>query len=262
MTEIKSNALVIAEKELGENDKLLTLLVERYGKVVAICKGAKSVRNRHMASCQLFSYASFNLRKRGNLYYVTDTDLIESYYDIRTDITKLALASFLCDVVNDVVQEGEEEDEILKLSLNTFYAIAKNLKPLEFIRACFELRIAVIAGFSPSFDGCVECGSTSSKFYYFDIVDGIIYCDSCKNKLFYASAENEFLERGLSKPSAIISESVLAAMQYVIGARAERFLSFNLDEDELPSFYSACEKFLLNQLERGFYSLGFYKSLL
>ena len=43
MTEIKSNALVIAEKDLGENDKLLTLLVERYGKVVAVCKGAKIV---------------------------------------------------------------------------------------------------------------------------------------------------------------------------------------------------------------------------
>lgn len=262
MTEIKSNALVIAEKDLGENDKLLTLLVERYGKITAVSKGAKSVRNRHMASCQLFSYASFGLRKRGSLYYVTDTDLIESYYDIRTDITKLALASFLCDVINDIAQEGEDEDEILKLSLNTFYAIAKNIKPLEFIRACFELRIAVIAGFSPSFDSCVECGNNASRFYYFDIVDGIIYCDSCKNKLFYASAENEFLERGLSKPIAIISESVLAAMQYVIGSRAERFLAFNLGEDELSSFYFACEKFLLNQLERGFYSLGFYKSLI
>ena len=229
MTEIKSNALVIAEKDLGENDKLLTLLVERYGKIVAVAKGAKSVRNRHMASCQLFSYASFGLRKRGNLYYITDTDLIESYYDIRTDITKLSLASFICDVVNDISREGEEEDDILKLSLNTFYAIAKNIKPLEFIRACFELRIAVIAGFSPNFDGCVECGSNASRFYYFDIVDGIIYCDNCKNKLFYASAENEFLERGLSKPISIIYESVLAAMQYVIGARAERFLSFNLD---------------------------------
>ena len=152
------------------------------------------------------------------------------------------------------MQEGEDEDEILKLSLNTFYAIAKNIKSLEFIRACFELRISVIAGFSPSFDGCVECGNNNSEFYYFDIVDGIIYCDSCKNKLFYANVENEFLERGLSKPIAIISSSVLAAMQYVIGSRAERFLSFNLDVDELSSFYSACEKFLLNQLERGFYS--------
>ena len=97
---------------------------------------------------------------------------------------------------------------------------------------------------------------------YFDIVDGIIYCEKCKNKLFYASAENEFLERGLAKPITTLSDSVLAAMRYVISSKPERFLSFNLQEDEQNSFYNACEKFLLNQLERGFYSLDFYKSML
>ena len=262
MTEIKKNGLVIQEKDLGENDKLLTILTERYGKVFVVAKGAKSVRNRHMASCQLFSYATFGLRKRGNYYYIVDSDLIESYYDIRTDITKLSLASFVCDVINDVVQEGNNEDAILKLALNTFFAIAKNLKPLEFIRAAFELRIATESGFAPNLDTCSNCDSDEIKLSYFDIVDGIIYCEKCKNVLFYASAENEFLERGLTKPIAILSESVLAAMRYVVGCRPERFLSFNLQEDELHSFYDVSEKFLLNQLERGFYSLDFYKTML
>ncbi len=262
MTEIKKNGLVIQERDLGENDKLLTILVERYGKMYVVAKGVKSVRNRHMSSCQLFSYASFGLRKRGNYYYITDSDLIESYYEIRTDITKLSLAAFICDVVNDVVQEGNGEDEILKLALNTFYAIAKNLKPLEHIRASFELRIAVESGFAPNLEACSQCDETEAKSSYFDIVDGIIYCDKCKNNLFYANAENEFLERGLAKPIAVISDSVLAAMRYIVNSRPERFLSFNLQEDELNSLYYVCEKFLLNQLERGFYSLDFYKSMI
>lgn len=262
MTEIKKNGLVIQEKDLGENDKLLTVLVERYGKMYVVAKGAKSVRNRHMACTQLFSYATFGLRKRGNYYYITDSDLIENYYEIRTDITKLSLAAYICDVVNCVVQEGNGEDEILKLALNTFFAIAKNLKTLEHIRAAFELRIAMVSGFAPNLDACCECENSEINIAYFDIVDGIIYCEKCKNNLFYASAENEFLERGLSKPIAILTPSVLAAMRYVIGCRPERFLSFNLQEDELSSFYDVCEKFLLNQLEQGFYSLDFYKTMI
>ena len=262
MTEIKKNGLVIQEKDLGENDKLLTVLVERYGKMFVVVKGAKSVRNRHMASCQLFSYASFGLRKRGNYYYITDSDLIESYYEIRTDITKLSLASFVCDVVNDVVQEGNCEDDVLKLALNTFYAIAKNIKPLEHIRAAFELRIAVIAGFAPNLESCSNCGEVDLKNAYFDLVDGVIFCQNCKNNLFYTSDENGFTERGIDKPIEILTESVIAAFRYVINARPERFLSFALHNDEALLFYNACEKFLLNQLERGFYSLNFYKSLL
>ena len=53
MTDFKKNGLVIHENDYGENDKLLVILTERYGKIPVIAKGAKSVRNRHMACCQL-----------------------------------------------------------------------------------------------------------------------------------------------------------------------------------------------------------------
>ena len=262
MTEIKKNGLVIQERDMGDNDKLLTVLVERYGKVYVVAKGAKSLKNRHMASTQLFSYASFGLRKKGNYYYITDSDLIENYYAIRDDILKLSLAAYICDVVNCVVQEGNGEDEILKLTLNTFFAIAKNIKPLEQIKASFELRIAVESGFAPNLDACNSCENNPEGDSYFDIVDGVICCTKCNNKLFYANAENPFFERGMSKPIAILSSSVLAAMRYVSSCRQERFLSFNLTENEMPLFTDACERFLLNQLEQGFYSLDFYKSLI
>jgi len=39
MTEIKQNGLVISERDLGENDKILTVLTERYGKLPVIAKG-------------------------------------------------------------------------------------------------------------------------------------------------------------------------------------------------------------------------------
>ena len=262
MTEIKVNGLVIQERDIGENDKLLTVLVERYGKLFVVAKGAKSVRNRHMASCQLFAYSTLGLRKRGNYYYINDSDLIESYYDIRTDISKLALASFICDVVNDVVQEGICEDDILKLSLNTFFAIAKNIKPLEQIRAAFELRIAVESGFAPNFEACASCGKEDLKGAYFDLLDGIVYCQKCKQEMIFTNVENEFSERGLAKPIEIISESVVLAIKYVVNARPERFLSFCIYDLDALQFYDVCEKFLLNQLERGFYSLQFYKNLL
>ncbi len=262
MTEIKKNGLVIQERDIGENDKLLTILTERYGKLYVISKGAKSVRNRHMAASQLFSYATYGLRKKGNYYYITDSDLIENYYPIRNDITKLALASFICDIVNDVAQEGNNEDSILKLTLNTLFAVAENLKPLEIIRASFELRIAVESGFAPNFECCVSCGQANLKLSYFDIINGVLYCDKCKNELFYANAENEFSERGLSKPVAIIPQGVYMAINYIISSKPERFLSFNLDESQWHIFFDTCEKFLLNQLERNFYTLEFYKSLL
>ncbi len=262
MTEIKQNGLVIFERDLGENDKLLNILTERYGKLTVIAKGAKSVRNRHMPSCQLFSYSSFGLRKKGNYYYITDSDLIENYYDIRNDILKLSLSTYLCDVVCDVTQEGNNDDEILRLTLNMLYAISKDIKPLEVIRAVFEIRIAGELGFSPDLEHCASCQSCQADSYYFDIIDGIIMCPKCKSEINFASDANAFLEKGLSKPISIVSKSIVDSFNYIIFARQERVLSFSLDDSQWTSFFDVAEKYLLNHLERGFFSLDFYKSMI
>ncbi|MBQ9744930.1 MAG: DNA repair protein RecO [Clostridia bacterium] len=263
MTDFRVNGLVIRETEHKDNDKLLTVLTEKYGKLYVIGKGVKSLKNRHMASSQLFAYSSLNLRKTGNnLYYITDSDLIENYYEIRNDILKLSLATFVCDVLCEVSREGTEDISILRLALNTFYAIAKDIKSLEFIRASFELRILTECGFMPDLSHCRDCGCELPSIATLDIMNGNFVCNKCMEKISFTNAENTFFDTGMQRPVSIISDSVLQAMRYVCTSRQERFLSFRLDESEQEMFFQVCEKYLLNQLERGFYSLEFYKSMI
>lgn len=262
MTDFKVNGLVIREAEYGDNDKLLTILTEKYGKLFVIGKGVKSLKNRHMACTQLFSYASFNFRKRGQMYYITDSDLIENYYEIRNDILKLSLAAFICDVLCEVSREGVDESDILRLGLNTFYAIAKDIKSLEIIRAAFELRVATECGFMPDLTECRECGCQAPKYANVDIMNGNFICNDCQSKASFNIVIDSFYDTNVQRPVSIISNTVLQAMRYVCYSKSERFLSFKLDESEQNLFFQVCEKFLLNHLERGFYSLEFYKSML
>lgn len=262
MTEIKQNGLVISERDFGENDKILIILTERYGKLPVIVKGAKSMRNRHMPSTQLFCYATFGLRKTGNFFHITDSDLIENYFGIRNDILKLSLASFICDVVNDVTQEGSCDDEILRLALNMLYAINKELKPLEMIRAVFEIRLACELGFAPDISSCHICHEKTAEMYYFDIIDGVISCQECKSTVNFKADDNPFLEKGINKPLCIISRAVVDAINYITNARQEKILSFNLSDSEWTSFYDVSEKYILHHLERGFFTLDFYKTML
>ena len=260
--EEKYSGIVLAGVNFGENDKILMILTEKYGKLPVLAKGVKSVRNRHMPCSQLFAYATFGLRKSGNFYYITDSDLIENFFDIRYDIQRLALATYLCDVVNDVTQEGNNEDEILRLNLNMLYAISKELKSNEMIRATFEIRLASELGFTPNINSCHICGKAHSSEFYFDIIDGIITCPECKNSQAYVSNENLFLEKGLTKPISIISHKIVEAILFITSAKQSRILSFSLEDGNWTSFFDVAEKYLLNHLERGFFSLDFYKSVL
>lgn len=262
MVDFKQNGLVVFEREIGENDKLLVILTERYGKLSVISKGAKSLKNRHMASSQLFAYSNYRLRKRGSYYYILESDLIESYYSIRNDLFKLSLATYICDLVNDVAREGNCEDEILRLTLNTLYAIANSLKPLDFIKASYEIRLAAELGFMPDLEGCASCQSYSENNYLFDIIDGIILCNKCKAAREMSPESNSFTEMGVNKPIEILPLEVILAMRYVITCSQERFLSYTISDELLPSLYGICERYLLHHLERSFETLDFYKSLL
>ena len=53
----------------------------------------------------------------------------------------------------------------------------------------------------------------------------------------------------------------LAALRHVVYGPPKRLFSFQLEGGSLERFAGACESFLLTQLERGFRTLDFYKSL-
>ena len=58
-----------------------------------------------------------------------------------------------------------------------------------------------------------------------------------------------------------VTPGILAAMRHVAACPASRLFSFCLGEETLRAFGSLTERYLSTQLERGFSTLDFYKSL-
>ncbi len=260
MEDIEVDGLVIQEVKTGEADKIITLLTAKYGRITITGKGVGSMRNKHAASAQLFSYSTFLLHKRGNFYYIRDTFFIECFMNIRYDVVKLALANYICDVASDFALENVEDPELLSLTLNTLYAIANLDKiPLEQIKGAFEFRAAVQGGFMPDLSGCDVCGCDEEAEYSLDVMNGRILCKKC-----HTLVENdpEFAaDTSSAKIFIRLSYPVLCALRYIEAAGTKKFLSFTLDKLELSLFSVVCERYLLNHLEHGFTSLEYYKNI-
>ena len=58
-----------------------------------------------------------------------------------------------------------------------------------------------------------------------------------------------------------LSSSALEAMRHVVYGNPKRLFSFLIDGEGLGRMAQLCEAYLLTQLERGFRTLDFYKSL-
>lgn len=259
MEELKTTALVIGEKQMGEADKLLTMLTPEHGKLTVSGKGVSSLRSRHMAACQLFCYSNFVFRKSKKYYYISDSDTEECFFNIRFDIEKVALATYMCDVACDLSLENVGDPELLRLMLNTLYALSnKKNMTLDHIKAAFEFRAAVDGGFLPILDSCGVCGcEPPDDNIVFDVMNGMFRCGKCTNLI----AKEGVDPSGTAEIYHKLNRTVLSALRYIATAPITKFLSFSIPTEDMEILSQFTESYLISHLEHSFSSLKYFKNI-
>lgn len=254
---IEVRGLIIRTVDIKETDRLVTIFTEEQGAMTALAKGARSLKSRKLAATVQFCFGRYVLYKYGDKYTVKEAELIENFFDIGKSIEGLALANYIAEVLSDVTI-AEADRDLLRLSLNSLYAISKGLYAIEKIKAAFEIRAASILGFMPDILSCHRCDEQSGDFF-FDIMGGIIECRSCHEKREMGRIEYE--DPHESHIICILSEGAKIALGYCIYSPLERLFSFNISEQDMRLFSRSAEEYLLNQLGHSYKSLDFYKSV-
>ncbi len=259
-----TDGLVIRETDTGEHDKLITLLTPLEGKITVSAKGARSARSKGGGATKLFTFANFELYKKGEYRYLRDASITDPFFGLSKDIESMALASYFCDIVYELSGENISAVDMMRMTLNSFYAMSNKLYPLPLIKGVYEIRAAGLSGYIPDLYGCAKCGETAPKNAMLDVMGGCIYCEKCADKHL-----NEVQKEMATYPELAerivycrLTENTLAALRYALSAPPSRLFSFELKEKiEIDYFAHACEKYLLHHLERDFNTLNFYKSL-
>ena len=254
-TEVKG--LVLRTVDLKESDRLLTIFTEEQGIVTALAKGARSLKSRKMASTQQFCYSSFVLYGQSEKYWIKEASWIESFFGIRNSIEGLALAAYIVEVLADVGVE-DKEVELLRLALNSLYAISSEKYDLNKVKAVFEMRAASILGFMPEVISCHTCGQRGGEFF-FDIMAGAIECADCHKRS--VAAHSTLSEEHEGHVISILSEGAKTAMCYAIYSPLEKMFSFNVSSEDMTLFSKAAERYLVNHLERSYKTLEFYNEV-
>jgi DNA repair protein RecO (recombination protein O) len=257
MTLITVKGLVIKTVDIKESDRFLTIFSEEMGIISAYAQGARTLKSRKMASTMQFCYGNFVLMQRGDKYWVKEADLIESFFDIRKTIEGLALAGYILEVLSDVAVAVAER-ELLRLALNSLYAISTAKYELEKIKAAFEIRAASIIGFMPDVISCYKCDEQTGEFF-FDIMGGRIECAKCREEA--AMTHDIDTDPHEAHIICVLSEGAKIALGYCIHSPVEKIFSFKISDEDMRLFSKAAEQYILNQLERSFKSLDFYNEV-
>lgn len=234
MANIKLNGIVIAENNMGDYDKMLTILTPNYGKISCVAKGARRPQSALLAGTQLFCFGEYLMYKGTNTYHINSCETIEIFYNLRTDLDKLKYAIHINKIIQDVTDENENCYRILQLFLNTLYTISETEKDKDFVLNVFKLRLLCILGFTPRVACCTNC-KEQQNLTKFSIKDNGFKCEVCGRQ---------------DKSSIDMGESAKSAIKFVVSAPPKKLFSFCLKDEGLREFELICKVYFNEKLEK------------
>ena len=243
---LKTRGLVLRVTQYHDTDALLTLLTGEYGTITVKARGLRRRNSPLTGPCQLLAFNEFTLFENNGFYTIQDAHVVHMFHSLRSDLTKLALGTYLAQVAEVLSQEDMPNSGMLPLVLNCLYALSQWNEPELKVKTVFELRAACIGGYLPDLHGCCVCGQAYPD--RFALSSGTLSCSHCESS-------SDF---GVRIP---LTPGMLDAMRYVVSCDHSKIFSFTIGHDTLEQLSYLTEGYLSTQMEQGFSSLDFYKSL-
>lgn len=136
-------AIIIATTPYGEADRLVTFFSREMGKMTGIAKGVRKVTSRKRGALEVFNLVKLQITNSQTLGVITEVELTSGNSSLRSDLKKIAVAYFFCDVVHKIMPEREPNNEVFSLLQESLIALendihTKNLKT-SFIWEILEL---------------------------------------------------------------------------------------------------------------------------
>jgi DNA repair protein RecO (recombination protein O) len=168
--------IVLRTMRLGEADKIVTIVTEGRGKVRAVAKGVRKTKSRFGGRLEPLQHVSLQLYEGRNLDTVTQVETIDHFRGIREDLDRLAQATTMLEVVDAVVQEGEQNPRLHQMLLGALRTLEAAPSPL--VVPAFFWKLLAHEGYRPMLDTCASCGATDD-LVAFDLTEGGVLCRSC-----------------------------------------------------------------------------------
>lgn len=231
---IKTKGIIIAESNMGDFDKMLTMLTPGLGKISCAAKGARRQSSSLLAGTQFLCFGEYILYKSREIYSINSCETIEMFYNIRTDLDKIKYAVHITKIILDITNENENSYKILQLFLNTLYMISETDKDPDFILSVFKIKLLCLLGFKPRIENCVVCGE-KENLKYFSIKDNGVKCEECYRQ---------------DKSVISITPSTWAALKFIIQAPSKKIFSFTLKDESLKELELLSKIYFNEKLEK------------
>ena len=177
MARINAEALILATRNWGTADKMVTLFTREQGIVQAVAFGCRRPKSPLAAGMQMFSYLDVEFTEGTRVWTVRQCTLKEHWHRLGEDLASMAYGSFIAELTLALIPEHEPEPDTFDRLLQVFRAFEERNPRLVALAAAYQL--LVLSGLGLHLESCVHCGKESEDLIGIDINEGGVLCRNC-----------------------------------------------------------------------------------
>lgn len=178
----KAEALVIRLADWSESSRVVTLFSKEYGKISAVAKGAKRLRNSFEAALDLLTHCQivFIHKASDSLDILTESQLVRRFQPGTTQLERLYAGYYLAELLDGLTEPGDPHPELFTASVLALEQF-ETTPALELAVLRWELSLLEEIGQLPVLNECAHCGQPVGQDRWFDFSpsQGGLICAEC-----------------------------------------------------------------------------------
>jgi DNA repair protein RecO (recombination protein O) len=175
-----TDAIVLSRFDLGEADRVLTLITPGYGKLKAIAKGIRRPSSRLGGSLEPFAELNVALARGRTFDVVTEVRVGHAWLALRDRLESAATAWYLAELADRSLEERHAAEPLYALLRRAYELLDAGMAPGRVAR-WYEMHLADELGQRPEVDRCVECDrmmEATETFRWVPPLGGVV-CSRC-----------------------------------------------------------------------------------
>ena len=178
----KLEGIVVSETNYSESSKILNVLTKEYGIIGIMSKGCRKLKSPLRSVSTKLVYGNFHIYyKKDGVSTLINVDVLDSFMNIRSDITKISYASFLLELTEQVYKQNNNSD-IFNLFTSALIKINEGFDSI-IITNILELKYLDYLGIGLQLDGCSICGNSEDIVTISGKQGGYLCRECCKDEI-------------------------------------------------------------------------------
>ena len=146
MRSFKTEGIVIKRRNFQEADRIITVFSKKQGKISIKASGVRRIASRRSPHIELLNHSVFSLHQGKSLATLTEVESLNNFSNLKNDLKKIAAAFHICELIDGLCAENQENEAIFDLLMQTLSKISKDHNLRETVYS-FEIELLSLLGF-------------------------------------------------------------------------------------------------------------------